>query len=415
MSDFSSNGSNPGGDRRLVALIKSLRTNNRFYALVEPDSGIKNADAVEEIPDHLILGIAYPCLEDGLNDFAVIRTTFETIDLFPEDDPIREEMMEIVNDARGNLLRRLNELHDKIQSGHAHFLGTDYNEFKDYSLAMVHKGYPRRNLDSMMKLNVFSSVAEAEGHTDTANLLYFFTYAYVDAAASSRMDARNFIVSLFAEVIASVKDNANYASKYMFDRNVFQKFIAVMFVNYATTDPKFYGINKKDYGVSADKDMDSTPLYVAIRKELTDIEQGYAREGRVLVATKTADGDNTQPISSLPAPTNVYDPNAAAPAVEFASSFDFHNAPEEQEDGEHAGRISFEQAANMLPQELVNVDVLLGPITSLCKAAHLLKRKADPETQRFATIVLADASKLVSELKRLGVIPEMANDPSQID
>ena len=396
-------------------MIKSLRTNNRFYALVEPDSGIKNADAVEEIPDHLILGIAYPCLEDGLNDFAVIRTTFETIDLFPEDDPIREEMMEIVNDARGNLLRRLNELHDKIQSGHAHFLGTDYNEFKDYSLAMVHKGYPRRNLDSMMKLNVFSSVAEAEGHTDTANLLYFFTYAYVDAAASSRMDARNFIVSLFAEVIASVKDNANYASKYMFDRNVFQKFIAVMFVNYATTDPKFYGINKKDYGVSADKDMDSTPLYVAIRKELTDIEQGYAREGRVLVATKTADGDNTQPISSLPAPTNVYDPNAAAPAVEFASSFDFHNAAEEQEDGEHAGRISFEQAANMLPQELVNVDVLLGPITSLCKAAHLLKRKADPETQRFATIVLADASKLVSELKRLGVIPEMANDPSQID
>jgi hypothetical protein len=415
MSDNSINGTHQSGDKRLVALIKSLRTNNRFYALVDPDSGIKNADAVEEIPDHLILGIAYPCLEDGLNDFAVIRTTFETIDLFPEDDPIREEMMEIVNDARGNLLRRLNELRDKIQSGHAHFLGTDYNEFKDYSLAMVHKGYPRRNLDSMMKLNVFSSVAEAEGHTDTANLLYYFNYAYVDAADSARMDARSFIVSLFAEVIASVKDNGNYASKYMFDRNVFQKFIAVMFVNYATTDPKFYGINKKDYGVSADKDMDSTPLYVAIRKELTDIEQGYAREGRVLVPRKTAEADSTQAISSLPAPTNVYDPNAPAPAVEFATSFDFQAGSGEEGDEDHAGRVSFEQAANMLPQELVNVDVLLGPITSLCKAAHLLKRKADPETQRFATIVLADASKLVSELKRLGVIPEMANDPSQLD
>src|SRR5580704_12836376 len=183
-------------DTRRVALIKSLETNNRFYALVEPDSGIKNADAVERIPDDLLVGIAYPCLEDGLNDFAVIRTTFETIDLFPEDDPIREEMMEIVNDARRNLLRRLTELHDKIHTGHAHFLGTDYSEFKDYSLRMVHKGFLRRNLDSMMKLNVFSSVAEAEGHADTTDLLYYFEFKHVDDAVMTALDPREFIVSL---------------------------------------------------------------------------------------------------------------------------------------------------------------------------------------------------------------------------
>ena len=161
-------------DPRRVALIKSLLTKNRFYALVDPSRGIRNADTVEDIPADLLLGIAYPCLEDGLNDFAVIRTTFETLDLFPEDDPIREEMMEIVNDARSNLLRRLNELRDKIHDNHAHFLGTDYNEFKSYSMDMVNRGYPRRNLDSMMKLNVFSSVAEAEGYTDSNELLYHY-------------------------------------------------------------------------------------------------------------------------------------------------------------------------------------------------------------------------------------------------
>src|SRR5438477_9055767 len=141
------------GDNRRVALIKSLATNNRFYTLVEPDRGIKNADAIASIPDDLLLGIAYPCLEDGLNDFAVIRTTFETLDLFPEDDPIREEMMEIVNDARANLLRRLAELHDKIQSDTAHFLGTDYSEFKSYALDIVKRGYPRRNRASLIKLH----------------------------------------------------------------------------------------------------------------------------------------------------------------------------------------------------------------------------------------------------------------------
>src|SRR5579862_6366788 len=128
-------------DNRRVALIKSLETNNRFYALVEHESGIKNADTVERIPDELLVGIAYPCLEDGLNDFAVIRTTFETLDLFPEDDPIREEMMEIINDARGNLMRRLEELHYKIATKHAHFLGTNYDEFKAYALDMVNRGY----------------------------------------------------------------------------------------------------------------------------------------------------------------------------------------------------------------------------------------------------------------------------------
>ena len=79
-------------------------------------------------------------------------------------------------------------------------------------------------------------------------------------------------MALFNDVIVSAHDDSNYRNKYQFDRNVFQKFIALMFVNYATTDPIFYGINRGDYGVSGDKDMDNTPLYVAIRRELMEIE-----------------------------------------------------------------------------------------------------------------------------------------------
>src|SRR5438045_9733378 len=125
------------GDNRIVVLLKSLTTNNRFYTLVPPDGDLQNGDVIAEFPNHLPLGIAYPCLEDGLNDFAVIRTTFETLDLFPEDDPIREEMREIINDARGNLMRRLHELHDKIATSRAFFLATDYEEFKGYTLGMI--------------------------------------------------------------------------------------------------------------------------------------------------------------------------------------------------------------------------------------------------------------------------------------
>jgi hypothetical protein len=389
--------SSSNSENRRVVLIKSLNTNNRFYALVEPDRGIRNADAIANIPPDLLLGIAYPCLEDGLNDFAVIRTTFETLDLFPEDDPIREEMMEIVNDARGNLLRRLHELHDKIANNKAHFLGTDYDEFKSYAMNLVRRGYPRRNLDNMMKLNVFSSVADVEGLGESGDLNYFFEFQYVDGDALAALPARQFIVGLFTEVIRSVQNDDNYKGKYPFDKNVFQKFIAVMFVNYATTNPMFYGINKGDYGVSSDKDMDATPLYMAISKELQEIEALLWEEtnpfaGAPVVATPDKTMGMPDFASAPPLPLgDVPDP--------LASSQSLH------------GSVSFEQAGAMLPHELVNEEVLLGPITSLCSAAQLLMRKNDPETQRFARVILADASKLVDELKRLNIVSPLANDP----
>jgi hypothetical protein len=389
--------SSSNSDNRRVVLIKSLHTNNRFYALIEPDRGIRNADAIENIPPDLLLGIAYPCLEDGLNDFAVIRTTFETLDLFPDDDPIREEMMEIVNDARGNLLRRLHELHDKIASSKAHFLGTDYDEFKSYAMNLVHRGYPRRNLDNMMKLNVFSSVADAEGLDESSGLNYFFEFQYIDGAALAALPARQFIVGLFAEVIRSVQNDENYTGKYPFDKNVFQKFIAVMFVNYATTNPMFYGINRADYGVSTDKDMDATPLYMAIRKELSEIEALLAEENNPFAGA---------PVVATPEQTMGMPDFASAPPLPIGDVPDPGVAP----NGLH-GRVSFEQAGAMLPSELINEEVLLGPITSLCSAAQLLMRKNDPETQRFARVILADASKLVDELKRLGIVSHLANDP----
>src|SRR5262245_19088999 len=122
------------GDNRRVALIKSLATNNRFYTLMAPETGIHNADTVDSIPQDILLGIDYPCLEDGLNDFAVIRTTYETLDFFPDDDDMRRELMEMVDDARIKLIRRLTELRERISARMAHFLGTDLEEFKSYAL-----------------------------------------------------------------------------------------------------------------------------------------------------------------------------------------------------------------------------------------------------------------------------------------
>lgn len=387
---------NDPDDQRRVALIKSLATNNRFYVLAEEERGIRNADTVAQIPDDLLLGIAYPCLEDGLNDFAVIRTTFETLEYFSDDDPV-SEMMEIINDARGNLLRRLEELRHKIAINQAHFLGTEYEEFQRFALVIARKGYQRRNLDSMMKLNVFASVAEAEGYSDPAALDYRFEFCYNDLEQMAERPPREFLVGLFDELLSCVKDDANYKSKYLFDRNVFQKFIAVMFINYATTDPMFYGINKRDYGVSAEKDMENTPLYQAIGRELREIEERLRAAGEWQVSG---------PKAAAPAPP----PAPVEPDFSAAMPLPVGKVPEPAEAGAN-GLPSFETTDTLLPGELVNEEVLLGLITSLCSAATLLQRKNDPETQRFARLILNDASKLVQELKRLGIVSSFVNDP----
>lgn len=355
-------------DNRRVVLLKSETTNNRFYTLVEPEMGIKNADVVHKIPDVLLLGIAYPCLEDGLNDFAVIRTTFETLDFFPGDKEMRDELFDMIDDSRNKLVFRLEELKDRIAARKAHFLGTDLEEFKSYALDMVHRGYPRRNLDSMMKLDVFSSVAEAEGKSCNCEPLYHYEFREdFDLPTISMLPPRDFLATLFEDVLKSVQDDQNYIDKYIFDKNVFQKFIALMFVNYATTDPIFYGTNKADYGVSSDKEMEQTPLYLAIARELREIEHkfrleemelnGEAMEEAVLEATI---GDN----------------------------------------------VTLE-----LPQTLINEDVLLGPISAICTAAHHISRITDQDANELSRIILANASQLVQELKRLNIISPFARDP----
>jgi len=358
-------GAQTTSDGRRVALIKSLATNNRFYALVPPEMGIRNADTVAEIPDSLLLGIAYPCLEDGLNDFAVIRTTYETIDYFPDDPDMRAELMEIVEDARAKLVRRLTELRDRIAARRAHFLGTDLDEFKSYALDIITRGYPRRNLDSMMKLNVFTSVAEAEGHA--AGVEPFYQYQFQNGVTHDQlreMHPRQFVATLFDDVLQSVLDDRHYESRYTFDRSVFQKFIALMFVNYATTDPIFYGTNRADYGVSEDKDMDRTPLYLAVAREIRAIEARLAAEDEA-AGRRTA----------------------------------------------HEAGVLRAEDIIQLPGTLINEDLLLAPISTICATAQQLRKHEDHEASEFGRLILAEASRLVAELKRLGIVSPFAYDP----
>lgn len=358
-------------DTRRVALLKSLATCNRFYVLVTRESGLKNADTVEDFPAGALLGIAYPCLEDGLNDFAIIRSTFETLDQFPGDEELRTELMEIITDAQGKLVRRLVELRDRVGDGTAVFLGTDLNEFREYVLNLATKGVPRKTLDSMMKLDVFESVATTDALLTGENPEYFYNYEFLPENSldkTEHLDARAFISRVFQDVLSSVECPDNYADRHIFDRHVFQKFIALMFVNYATTDSVFYGTNKADYGVSADKEMDSTPLYTAVAKALRALEQANG------VQSTAFEGNGEAEESA----------ERSAPAIH--RTVELSNLP-----------IADQQ--------------LLEHMMPICETARMLLNMENPRSRECGERILRATHRLFSELKEIGIFSSAADSP----
>jgi hypothetical protein len=381
----------PARDEYRVALVKSLATNNRFHALVPRASAIGNAGTVEEMPHDLLLGIAYPCLEDGLNDFAVIRTAYETLDAF-DDEEMRQELGEIIADARRALARRLMELLERVLSGKAHFLGADTQKFKRCALELIQRGCSRHNLDAVMKVNVFTSVAEAALEAKDAGVdSTFYRYEFHNSEQAARLaelNGRDFMLSLYADVLDSVLDESNYLDKYTFDRYIFQPFIALLFTTYAATDPVFYGTHADDYGVCKGKDMQNTPLYRAVAQELL----------RIATLTEEYSGAASHVLElTLPVQPSI---------AELAYiNFERPNAAEDQTLPEMP----------RLPDAPRSEDLLLGPLASICAIARHLRGQHPGETAELAQLILADASRVVQEMKRLNVLSPLAADPGQTE
>jgi hypothetical protein len=370
------------GENTRVALIKCLSTNNRFYALASPESGVVNAGTVPEVPHDLLLGIAYPCLEDALNDFSVIRTSFETLELFKADDETRTELWEIIHDARCALTRRLMELLERIIARKAYFLGTDLSQFKMWTMKLIERGISRYDIDTAMKVNVFSSVAVAEQAAGLdASPRYRYEFHNSETAARlATLEGRDYLVAVFSDVLDSVLEDENYANRYTFDRNIFQQFIALLFVTYAATDSIFYGTHRDDYGVSSERDMENTPLYTAVGSELRRLA-GWP-----------------SPTAPQAAPMGDWEEIALAEIAsrEGLDGADLHPAP-------FPPRIAHAQ-----PHAAVE-ETLLSPISAICAiASQLHKAGSNPD---LARMILTEASRLVQEMKQQGIISPLAYNP----
>jgi hypothetical protein len=236
-----------------------------------------------------------------------------------------------------------------------------------------------------MKLDVFESVSTHEAEAAGGMPEPVYRFELLPQYSLDKLEdqpAREFIARIFDDLLVSVEDDANYESKYTFDKNVFQKFIAVMFVNYATTEPMFYGTNKADYGVSADKEMQDTPLYRAIAVALRDLEREHPMESRPTPAPRApAPAEPAPPVDAAVTPAAAAPPAAADSPV-------------------------FQQ-----PLWAHAEQTLMEPFFSLAEALQLLRRLDHPRARECGEIIRLNVRRIFRQLKTLGLISPVVADP----
>lgn len=183
-----------------------------------------------------------PILESIRTDIAVVRASFITQELFHPDDPILEELRTMISDARQNLLTRLRHIASLSPRDIAPEFHTTNEGFRYWALALATKGYPRPNLDSMLKTDVFRSVAAADGDPDCTELMYLYKFSPpIDLPAAAKVPAAEVFQLIITDLIRSAEESVHFSSKRLFDCHVYQKSAAFVFAHFAGADQYYFG------------------------------------------------------------------------------------------------------------------------------------------------------------------------------
>lgn len=134
-----------------------------------------------------------------LNDLAVARTVFETMDCYPDDPNLRSELMSIVEDARRDLVRQLDVLLER--------LATQRPPFADDVL----RGLQVTLLSSSAPFGSFGLIVSRSRD------------------ALECMPPREFALLVLDHFKAAVQDDPNYESGATFDAEIYQGFQALLF------------------------------------------------------------------------------------------------------------------------------------------------------------------------------------------
>ncbi len=186
-------------------------------------------------------GIPWPPLEDALNPIAVIRTTFETIEVFPEDDDLRGDMELIIADAREGLVHALERARESTMA-RTDIADADLKGLRRQLLRLIEEGVERRQLDALISMGVFERVAKEERKRGSGSESERFRYRLgpEHSCGVIHVPPRELMTRFLSDLLDEVRADANYSDGLAFDRSIVQKHVALMYATLLSGDSKLF-------------------------------------------------------------------------------------------------------------------------------------------------------------------------------
>jgi hypothetical protein len=167
--------------------------------------------------------------EACMQALAVIRTCFETAQVFPDDAELWREMTAIIRQARSNLTRPLATLRDELRACSPQEPGVEIVKQRLLDLAVF--GADPWTLDRELQVDVFRA--------STAGGRYRFRFRPPDtASALMALPAPHFVARVVEEVLAAVSDDDHYVDGPTFDRKAFCPVAAFLWATGAAAPPQ---------------------------------------------------------------------------------------------------------------------------------------------------------------------------------
>jgi len=191
-----------------------------------PDSSGWSGDA----PDSGF-GDALARLEEGLNDLSIIRTAFQTLDLFPEDAALQHELLPLMQSAQHQLTARLQRLaawsnEVRIQSAEA--IGP---YFRRSMLHMIRKEDRPERLDAILAhyLGTPFERSDKPAAQRQGGLGFRYVLRREPKAGIENLSAAALLTCLLEDLLDAVRDPASYQNLFAFDAAVFQKYLVLTY------------------------------------------------------------------------------------------------------------------------------------------------------------------------------------------
>lgn len=163
-------------------------------------------------------------LQDGIVDLAVIRTTLETREVFPDDQALQSELDEIITGARSLLLRRLRDAANAVGTAEPTFRRC-LEAFRDEAVRAATHGV--------------SDPLPAEGprlHGTKPLRVYFELPGHWTPQQSARVPAARFAAAVLEDLARRASDEPAFTDRVDFDRRVMRPYVLALFIAATTND-----------------------------------------------------------------------------------------------------------------------------------------------------------------------------------